>query len=90
MNESIASATLPNLAEASLPQPDPTLLGAGRAHPPRILLLYGSLRPQSFSRKLALEAELRAWLGKVWHWHHPRLPGRELPWAEWPGVTYPW
>jgi arsenic resistance protein ArsH len=26
-------------------------------HPPRILLLYGSLRPQSFSRKLALEAE---------------------------------
>ena len=37
-----------------------------------------------------LEAELRAWLGKVWHWHHPRLPGRELPWAEWPGVTYPW
>ncbi|OJH78803.1 MAG: arsenical resistance protein ArsH [Stenotrophomonas maltophilia] len=57
MNESIASATLPNLVEASLPQPDPTLLGAGRVHPPRILLLYGSLRPQSFSRKLALEAE---------------------------------
>lgn len=27
-------------------------------HPPRILILYGSLRPQSFSRKLALEAEL--------------------------------
>lgn len=26
-------------------------------HAPRILLLYGSLRPQSFSRKLALEAE---------------------------------
>lgn len=26
-------------------------------HPPRILILYGSLRPQSFSRKLALEAE---------------------------------
>ncbi|MNP16917.1 hypothetical protein D3C76_1093320 [compost metagenome] len=39
---------------------------------------------------VVLEAELRAWLGKVWHWHHPRLPGRELPWAEWPGVTYPW
>lgn len=57
MNESIASATLPNLADASLPQPDPALLGAGRTHPPRILLLYGSLRPQSFSRKLALEAE---------------------------------
>ncbi|WP_312704489.1 arsenical resistance protein ArsH [Stenotrophomonas lactitubi] len=57
MNESIASAALPNLAEASLPQPDPTLLGDGHAHPPRILLLYGSLRPQSFSRKLAMEAE---------------------------------
>lgn len=57
MNESIASAALPNLAEASLPQPDPTLLAAGRTHPPRILLLYGSLRPQSFSRKLAMEAE---------------------------------
>ena len=26
-------------------------------HKPRILILYGSLRPQSFSRKLALEAE---------------------------------
>lgn len=26
-------------------------------HKPRILLLYGSLRPQSFSRKLALEAQ---------------------------------
>jgi arsenic resistance protein ArsH len=26
-------------------------------HPPRILILYGSLRPQSFSRKLAFEAE---------------------------------
>jgi arsenic resistance protein ArsH len=26
-------------------------------HPPRILILHGSLRPQSFSRKLAYEAE---------------------------------
>lgn len=57
MNESIASPILPNLAEASLPQPDLSLLGTGRTHAPRILLLYGSLRPQSFSRKLALEAE---------------------------------
>jgi arsenic resistance protein ArsH len=32
-------------------------LAAERQGPPRILLLYGSLRPQSFSRKLALEAE---------------------------------
>lgn len=57
MNKPIASASLPNLDEASLFQPDPLLLGATAAHPPRILLLYGSLRPQSFSRKLALEAE---------------------------------
>ncbi|TCS94406.1 arsenical resistance protein ArsH [Pseudofulvimonas gallinarii] len=34
------------------------MLGADPvAPPPRILLLYGSLRPQSYSRKLALEAE---------------------------------
>ena len=37
-----------------------------------------------------LEAELRAWLGKVWQWPEPSLPGRDQPWAEWPGVTYPW
>ncbi len=37
--------------------PQPEVLGADGMHPPRILLLYGSLRPQSFSRKLALEAE---------------------------------
>ncbi|KAF1698049.1 arsenical resistance protein ArsH [Pseudoxanthomonas jiangsuensis] len=40
-----------------LPMPQRDVLGAGGMHPPRILLLYGSLRPQSFSRKLALEAE---------------------------------
>lgn len=40
-----------------LPAPVHEVLGAGDMHPPRILLLYGSLRPQSFSRKLALEAE---------------------------------
>jgi arsenic resistance protein ArsH len=39
----------PSLAKLSLP--------ADAGHPPRILILYGSLRPQSFSRKLALEAE---------------------------------
>ena len=38
--------------------PDLSVLGAqAGSHPPRILLLYGSLRPQSYSRKLALEAE---------------------------------
>ncbi|MBS7457293.1 arsenical resistance protein ArsH [Coralloluteibacterium stylophorae] len=30
---------------------------AGSTHPPRILVLYGSLRPESYSRKLALEAQ---------------------------------
>ena len=39
----------PSLAKLALPADD--------GHPPRILILYGSLRPQSFSRKLALEAE---------------------------------
>ncbi|CCP16911.1 arsenical resistance protein ArsH [Stenotrophomonas maltophilia] len=57
MNKPITSPSLPHLREASLPQPDHQRLAAERQGPPRILLLYGSLRPQSFSRKLALEAE---------------------------------
>ncbi|SDF40478.1 arsenical resistance protein ArsH [Luteibacter sp. 22Crub2.1] len=50
---------LPHLDLDHLSAPD----GAQLRHPddlghaPRILILYGSLRPQSFSRKLALEAE---------------------------------
>ncbi len=49
---------LPNVVPEALDTPDHQKLGiAGAAHPPRILVLYGSLRPQSFSRKLALEAE---------------------------------
>lgn len=49
---------LPNVAAEALATPDPQRLApAGSQHPPRILILYGSLRPQSFSRKLALEAE---------------------------------
>lgn len=49
---------LPNLAFDTLERPDPARLDpAGAPHPPRILLLYGSLRPASYSRKLALEAE---------------------------------
>jgi len=39
----------PTLAKLALPEDS--------SHPLRILILYGSLRPQSFSRKLALEAE---------------------------------
>jgi arsenic resistance protein ArsH len=50
---------LPQLDPAHLPGPDGDRLRTSddTGHPPRILLLYGSLRPQSFSRKLALEAE---------------------------------
>ncbi|MGO4259743.1 arsenical resistance protein ArsH [Lysobacter sp. TAB13] len=47
---------LPHIDPDALELPDPLRLSAA-AQPPRILILYGSLRPQSFSRKLALEAE---------------------------------
>src|SRR3546814_16882832 len=49
---------LPHLATDLLPAPRRDALGADAvAHAPRILLLYGSLRPQSYSRKLALQAQ---------------------------------
>src|SRR3546814_12170319 len=49
---------LPHLATDLLPAPRRDALGADAgAHAPRILLLYGSLRPQSYSRKLSLEAQ---------------------------------
>lgn len=49
---------LPHLAADLLPLAMHGVLGSDPSgHAPRILLLYGSLRPQSFSRKLALEAE---------------------------------
>ncbi|MBD8879354.1 arsenical resistance protein ArsH [Rhodanobacter sp. 7MK24] len=50
---------LPHIDSALLDTPDLAKLAlpTGADHPPRILILYGSLRPQSFSRKLALEAE---------------------------------
>lgn len=47
-----------HVAPEALDIPDVGKLAiGGSTHPPRILILYGSLRPQSFSRKLALEAE---------------------------------
>lgn len=51
--------TLPNIVEAHLATPEPGRLGLAGAstHPPRILLLYGSLRERSYSRFLTLEAE---------------------------------
>lgn len=50
---------LPSLSEAHLDLPDVRRLEPSRysAHPPRILLLYGSLRERSYSRFLTLEAE---------------------------------
>lgn len=49
---------LPNLAPALVEIPSTQHLGALRStHPPRILLLYGSLRERSYSRFLTLEAE---------------------------------
>lgn len=50
--------TLPNVRENALDTPDlAKLFEAPRAkHPPRILLLYGSLRARSFSRLLTFEA----------------------------------
>jgi len=49
------------------------------AHPPRILVLYGSLRPSSFSRKLAYEcARLLELLGADVRTFHPAsLPVRD-------------
>ena len=47
---------LPNLSPGAVHQPD--LPSVPRAtHPPRILLLYGSLRERSYSRFATLEAE---------------------------------
>ncbi len=49
---------LPNVERSLLLRPSPESLepSLGRSHPPRILLLYGSLRERSYSRFLTLEA----------------------------------
>ena len=50
---------LPNVDRAALRQPDLAMMTPASiaAHPPRILLLYGSLRERSYSRLLVSEAE---------------------------------
>ena len=50
---------LPNISQSHFEMPDEDALEHPRIskHPPRILLLYGSLRERSFSRFLTLEAE---------------------------------
>lgn len=52
-------ADLPHVSAAHLDVPTRDKLSAGSpfTHPPRILLLYGSLRERSYSRLLTLEAE---------------------------------
>jgi arsenic resistance protein ArsH len=52
-------ADLPNLRPAQIDLPTPEKLGLSEpgAHPPRILMLYGSLRERSFSRFLTEEGE---------------------------------
>lgn len=57
MTKQSSNADIPHISTELLPLPHHDSLGAAGSHAPRILLLYGSLRPQSFSRKLALEAE---------------------------------
>ncbi|WP_269791893.1 arsenical resistance protein ArsH [Stenotrophomonas sp. Iso1] len=58
MTEQPTLIDLPAVDPNLLPAPCVERLSSGTAtHPPRILLLYGSLRPESYSRKLALEAE---------------------------------
>ncbi|HEY0251768.1 MAG TPA: arsenical resistance protein ArsH [Kofleriaceae bacterium] len=52
--------TAPDTIEADLPPHSPastfaTFAKAPSSHPPRVLILYGSLRPKSFSRYLAEE-----------------------------------
>ena len=52
------TADLPNLAKGAFQPTDlHRLHGPRSGHPPRILLLYGSLREVSYSRLLTLEAE---------------------------------
>ncbi len=50
-------ADLPNLRADVFQLPDPSRLAGPRStHPPRVLLLYGSLRERSYSRLLTEEA----------------------------------
>jgi arsenic resistance protein ArsH len=74
----LLSADLPNIDPARLALIDTAVLAApgDPAHPPRILILYGSLRERSYSRLLAQEAaRLLRWFGCEVRIYDPR----ELP-----------
>ncbi|MCB1438826.1 MAG: arsenical resistance protein ArsH [Nitratireductor sp.] len=76
---------LPNIDFSQMHPVDAELLKANDdpGHPPRILLLYGSLRKRSFSKLVALEAErLLKWHGCDTRIFDPR--GLPLPDAEEP------
>ncbi len=69
---------LPNVVPAHLQRPDPQRLRPlePATHPPRLLLLYGSLRDRSYSRFLALEAQrlLEAFGAEARLYHADGLP----------------
>ncbi len=78
--------SLPNVDVAQMRRVDPALYASADdpGHPPRILLLYGSLRKRSFSKLVALEAaRLLVWHGCEVRLFDPR--GLPLPDAEEPG-----
>ena len=76
---------LPNVDSSQLQPVDAEYLKSpdDPGHPPRILLLYGSLRNRSFSRLVALEAErLLKWHGcetRIFDPHGLPLPDSETP-----------
>lgn len=96
MIEELLHVDVPLLDTPSL---EKLALPPGAGHPPRILILYGSLRLQSFSRKLALEAEriLRKFGAETRVFDPHELPARALstaaaviePVAEIPPVQMP-
>jgi len=81
-------ATLPNLNEAHFDRPSLAKLEpvAQFDHPPRILMLYGSLRERSFSRLLAEEAgRILTHMGAEVRFFDPR----ELPVTDSVPATHP-
>ncbi|MGO3711744.1 arsenical resistance protein ArsH [Alcaligenes aquatilis] len=57
-DKELLSNTTPNLDESAFTKPDRHRLfpAVGATHPPRLLLLYGSVRERSYSRLLTFEA----------------------------------
>jgi arsenical resistance protein ArsH len=88
---SLSCANLPNISAAELDIPDLAKLAPSKpaTHPPRILLLYGSLRERSYSRLLTLEAErLLKHLGAETRVYDPRdLPVADSVPADHPKVA---